>query len=88
MSLPIISLAPYLSSSDTIDSQPTRLQLEVSSKIHEAILSKGFFYLTDHGISDSEMKMALSLARQFFELDVSEKMKLAVGNNTGRGARG
>ncbi|KAB5514348.1 hypothetical protein DKX38_028254 [Salix brachista] len=46
------------------------------SLLKQACLDCGFFYVTNHGISQEFMEEVFSQSRKFFELPLSEKMKV------------
>lgn len=72
-SLPIISLAPFLSASAT----PEDIQCTLSA-LSSACPTHGFFYLTNHGIPASRLNQILSLERTFFlTAPPAEKSSLA-----------
>lgn len=71
-SLPIISLAPFLS--HPAQSPESR---SAANALAEACEEHGFFYLTDHGILQSQLDEILDLARRFFlEAPAEEKSRL------------
>ena len=41
----------------------------------EAIRTKGFFYVTNYGISQEEVDTQFALGQQFYELPLQEKLK-------------
>jgi len=68
--IPIIDIAD--SFSDDLEKRK-----KVAWEIHKACVDTGFFYITNHGISQAEMDAHLDLAKQFFELPMEEKLQLA-----------
>lgn len=50
----------------------------ISKEIESACLEHGFFYVTNHGISQSLIDEVFSQTKQFFSLPIEEKMKLLV----------
>jgi isopenicillin N synthase-like dioxygenase len=78
-SLPIISIAPYLS--PAIDDATIRLRRETSAALHDACLKFGFFYLDISAYADmSETDELTRLAREFFALPQAEKDLLSLKN--------
>ncbi|KAI0699114.1 Clavaminate synthase-like protein [Cytidiella melzeri] len=79
--LPIINIAPYL----TTENKSGRLS--VASSLHAACLEYGFFYLDYTSYVDpSEPEELTELARKFFAQSQEEKEKIALRNEDG--ARG
>ncbi|KAJ4482141.1 Clavaminate synthase-like protein [Lentinula aciculospora] len=78
LSLPIISIAPYLSQpSPEVETR----RASVSAAIHSACRDFGFFYLDISTISDPrEPEELTELARKFFHSPQEEKDKLALSN--------
>ena len=78
-SLPIISIAPYLSS--VYDANSIKLRQETSAALHNACVNYGFFYLDISCYVDaSEMEELTRLAREFFALPQAEKDRLSLKN--------
>ncbi|CAG1988132.1 unnamed protein product [Fusarium graminearum] len=48
---------------------------ELAQTLIEAIRTKGFFYVTNYGISQEEVDTQFSLGQQFYELPLEEKVK-------------
>ncbi|KAJ3775537.1 Clavaminate synthase-like protein [Lentinula raphanica] len=78
LSLPIISITPYLlQPSPEVDSR----RANTSAAIHAACRDFGFFYLDISAISDPrEPEELAELARSFFHLPQEEKDKLSLSN--------
>lgn len=51
---------------------------ELADLIRDACINVGFFYISHHGISSEVISGALSAAKRYFELPVSEKLKLDI----------
>lgn len=85
--LPMIDIAAFLNPDASREAR-----LSTASAIHAACTNYGFFYLTGHGIPEERLDEIVSLARQFFDLDIEEKNKIkrfdAGGPEGGDGARG
>ena len=80
--LPIIDIAPYLSSRNDSASRK-----KVAESIHIACRDVGFFYLdVSSYISQEEMNEILDLGRDFFHRPQEEKD--AIGLKHGDGCRG
>ncbi|MFK7981990.1 MAG: 2-oxoglutarate and iron-dependent oxygenase domain-containing protein [Saprospiraceae bacterium] len=60
---------------------------EVAQKLRKACTEYGFFYISNHGISEQLQKDLERLSHQFFQLDLEEKMqiKMALGGKAWRG---
>jgi isopenicillin N synthase-like dioxygenase len=77
--LPIISIAPYLSS--VCDAANSMLRQETSTALHNACMNYGFFYLDISCYVDaSETDELVRLAREFFALPQAEKDLLSLKN--------
>ena len=74
-SLPIIDIAG-LSTGDP--EEVARIASQLSTAAHEV----GFFYISGHGIPESEFDALLQAAKDFFELDVETKMASYIGRST------
>lgn len=72
MSIPLVSLG---------SSSPSDLAKAVSA----ACTSSGFLYITDHGISQSDIDQAFEISRAFFEDEQEEEKRkvVAEGINIG-----
>jgi isopenicillin N synthase-like dioxygenase len=80
-SLPVIDIAPYLSSHDL------EARARVSAELHNACLNYGFFYLDFTSfLNSSEPHNLTELGRAFFHLPQEEKDKISLRNQDG--ARG
>jgi len=83
--LPIISIAPYVSR--ICDANSMKLRQETSAALHNACVDYGFFYLDISCYIDaSETDELTRLAREFFALPQAEKDSLSLKN--GDHARG
>ena len=81
--LPVIDLSPF------VEGRSKDERLAVAQALREACIDIGFFYLSGHGISDSEFDDVIAMGHRFFGLPLAEKMKLHSNNNPGRhGYRG
>jgi isopenicillin N synthase-like dioxygenase len=47
----------------------------LSKTLLEAIRTKGFFYVTNYGISQEQVDTQFALGQQFYELPLEEKLK-------------
>lgn len=80
-SLPIINIAPYLTTDDPAG------RARVSQELHEACSKYGFFYLDFTSLIDLKEPEDLSdLGRAFFQLPEEEKLEISLSNQDG--ARG
>jgi hypothetical protein len=80
LSLPIISISPYLRDSDSSPSQLEARQA-VASALHRACLEYGFFYLDISAYVDPRDPMELTeLAREFFSSPQEVKDKISIAN--------
>ncbi|HWE73131.1 MAG TPA: 2-oxoglutarate and iron-dependent oxygenase domain-containing protein [Stellaceae bacterium] len=68
--LPVIDLAPFVAGGSAEDRRA------VAQKLREACIDIGFFYLSGHGIAQSEFDAVIAMGHRFFELPLAEKMKL------------
>lgn len=86
LTLPVISISPYLPSRRHEFSETDRQ--EVARSIHGACRDVGFFYLrVDNYLTDSERQTVLDLGREFF-LQSSEEEKAKIRLDRGDGVRG
>jgi isopenicillin N synthase-like dioxygenase len=69
--LPTISLREY----------PTPESL--AKPMLDACSGPGFFYLTDHGLSDADIDNIFGIAGTFFKYDEEEKLKYRRGGSVG-----
>lgn len=77
--LPIISIAPYLSPAS--DATSAKLRQETSTALHDACVNYGFFYLDISSYVDtSETDELTRLAHEFFALPQAEKDRLSLKN--------
>ncbi|HUK06897.1 MAG TPA: 2-oxoglutarate and iron-dependent oxygenase domain-containing protein [Stellaceae bacterium] len=75
-SVPIIDFAPF---------REGVAKARIATAVRDACESTGFFYLSRHGIADRTIADAFAASRRFFELPLSErlKVKLVIGKNRG-----
>jgi isopenicillin N synthase-like dioxygenase len=86
LTLPVISISPYLPSRRNEFSEADRQ--EVARSLHRACRDVGFFYLrVDDYLTDSERQTVLDLGREFF-LQSSEEDKAKIGLDRSDGVRG
>jgi isopenicillin N synthase-like dioxygenase len=86
LTLPIISISPYLSSRGDEYSEADRF--EVAQNLHRACRDIGFFYLkVDDYLTEGETRGVLDLGREFF-LHSSDEEKARIGLDQGDGVRG
>lgn len=85
--LPIVSIAPYLSPAS--DASSMKLRQETSAALHNACINYGFFYLDISSYVDaSETAELARLAHEFFALPQAEKDSLSLKNeDQARGGR-
>jgi isopenicillin N synthase-like dioxygenase len=74
--LPIIDLAPFFRG------EALAACTAVADEIRDACINIGFFYITGHNFSASEMDESLNQGRRFFALPFEEKLKIAAKNNS------
>ncbi|MET8956029.1 isopenicillin N synthase family dioxygenase [Streptomyces sp. NPDC004393] len=72
--VPVIGIGPLV----TADPDPEELRLTVE-RIGEACRDVGFFYITDHGISEADSRALFGAAQEFFALPLEEKMRIRLG---------
>ena len=53
----------------------------VAAEIHAACIDFGFFYVTDHGVSDAAIKRAVDAAHDFFARPIETKRAVAINAN-------
>src|SRR5271169_4149938 len=81
--LPVIDLAPFVEDRDLGERRA------VAGELREACIDIGFFYLKGHGIPQREFDDVIAMGHRFFELPLSEKMKLHSNRSAARlGYRG
>jgi isopenicillin N synthase-like dioxygenase len=68
--LPVIDIAPFLNGGSAAEREA------VARELRRVCIDIGFFYLTGHGISETELEEALQRGRGFFRLPLEEKDKL------------
>ena len=71
MSLPIISIAPLLR-------RDRAASVETAAQIAAAGGALGFFYATDHGVTEAILERLQKEARAFFDLPEAEKQQIAM----------
>ena len=71
MSLPIISIAPLLR-------RDRAASVQAAAQIADAGGALGFFYVTDHGVTDATLERLRSEARAFFDLPRAQKQQIAM----------
>lgn len=76
--LPVIDLAPFVGGG-TADERRA-----VAKALREACIDIGFFYLSGHGIAQSEFDAVVTMGHRFFELPLAEKTKLHSNNSPER----
>ena len=67
--IPVIDLAPTFSPDPSV-------RKAVAWEIHKACRDTGFFYVKNHGVSETMMADQIAWARCFFALPLEEKLKL------------
>ncbi|KAJ9119590.1 hypothetical protein QFC22_003299 [Naganishia vaughanmartiniae] len=86
LTLPIVSISPYLPSCQQQFSDADRA--EAAQSIHQACRDIGFFYLrVDDYLTEREMYSVLEKGREFF-LTATEEEKAGIGLENGDGVRG
>eukprot|EP00762_Andalucia_godoyi_P005118 ANDGO_03939.mRNA.1 putative iron/ascorbate oxidoreductase DDB_G0283291 len=79
---------PVIDISSLVEDSSTRERKEECGRlIHEACVNVGFFYVSNHGVSEALMARLERISREFFKQDVAEKMKFHMANG-GRAWRG
>lgn len=76
--LPVIDMAPLFHGGDPA------ARARVAREIREACINIGFFYITGHGVPQSELDELVDWAHRFFALPAEAKLKLHKGNSDGR----
>ena len=72
LSLPIINNSPF------IESATLEEKLCVADDISNACTKFGFFYLIGHGIPEDTIVKIRSVAKDFFDLPMQEKLKISI----------
>ncbi|HXQ50017.1 MAG TPA: 2-oxoglutarate and iron-dependent oxygenase domain-containing protein [Stellaceae bacterium] len=81
--LPVIDLSPFLEDHGFDERRA------VARALRDACIDIGFFYLTGHGIPQQEFDDVIAMGHRFFELPLTEKMKLHSNRSAARlGYRG
>jgi isopenicillin N synthase-like dioxygenase len=57
-------------------SKDVEKRIAVASKVYDACVRVGFFYIRNHHVDDSIMKKVFSAAKDFFNLPLEEKMEI------------
>ena len=70
LNIPIIDVAPFI----TDDSAGKN---RVAQAIYHACHEVGFLYIKNHGIPQAAIDKAFEQSRQFFDLPLAEKQKIA-----------
>src|ERR1700730_99657 len=68
MNVPVIDIGSYFS-------DDAAGKIAVAKQIDQACRDIGFLVITGHGVSKSLAEKVYTLSRQFFDLQVAEKMK-------------
>jgi len=68
-SIPIVDLA-------NIDSSDLQSRQNLADQVRDACMRVGFFYVKNHGISDSVVVDTLLMAREFFSLSLEQNMEI------------
>jgi isopenicillin N synthase-like dioxygenase len=76
--LPVIDLAPFVGEGSAAERRA------VAKALREACIDIGFFYLSGHGIPQSDFDALIAIGHRFFELPVPEKMKLHSNQSAAR----
>ena len=71
--IPLIDFGPFLNGADE-DRQ------KVALEIGNACRNVGFFYLSNHGVSESLIERVYDHAKQFFAQPIEDKMKIYIGS--------
>lgn len=66
---------PVVDFSDAFSKDP-EARKRLASKIYDACVRVGFFYVRNHGVDDSIMKNIFSAAKDFFNLPLENKMAI------------
>lgn len=74
-SVPLIDISP-------LTSNDKNAYLSVAKKIDHACREMGFFYITGHGISSTQMKNMFDLAQRFFAQPETIKHKILIANSS------
>jgi len=69
--IPIIDISPLMNGGN-----PNA----VATQIHEACTNHGFFYVSGHGVSEKLQNDLKQFSTSFFQLPLSEKMKISMSN--------
>jgi isopenicillin N synthase-like dioxygenase len=75
-SLPVIDVAPLVSSGGDRSRTALRLRSGLAAQIRDACRSAGFFYIVGHGMDEALQARLESLARRFFAQPVEAKLAI------------
>lgn len=67
-----------------VENRTREERVQVAHRLRQTCIDIGFFYLTGHGIPQSEFDELVAWSHRFFELPAIEKMKLHASNNPER----
>ncbi|CAA7397768.1 unnamed protein product [Spirodela intermedia] len=85
--LPLINhlcnISPLLDKCDDLNMDKDQRVREVVTLLDQACKEAGFFYVKGHRISDSLIKKARDVTRNFFDLPFEEKVKIKLSSATG-----
>ncbi|XP_057420798.1 probable 2-oxoglutarate-dependent dioxygenase At3g50210 isoform X2 [Lotus japonicus] len=82
-SIPIIDIGLLLAKADDPKMAEDPGVLEVVRNLDKACTEAGFFYVKNHGISNTLLKEVRDITRRFFELPYEEKTKIKMTQATG-----
>ena len=74
--LPIINISSFLDDQSSLEGRKV-----VGKQVDQACRHSGFFYLTGHGLEESEMSEIRDIANEFFALPQEEKELISIENN-------
>ncbi len=77
-SLPIIDISPFITTGSATE------RAAVAAQVREACINIGFFYITGHGVNETDLAEALAWTRRFFALPFADKFSVSAGNNADR----
>ena len=76
--LPVIDVAPFVGDSSLPERQ------DVARQLRHACIDIGFFYLSGHGIPQSEIDELIAWGHRLFALPLKDKLGLGLNNEPGR----
>ncbi|MBI1288021.1 MAG: isopenicillin N synthase family oxygenase [Flavobacteriales bacterium] len=81
MKIPVIDISPLIEMNDHASA------METAKRIRQACREHGFFYIQNHGISESLQEKLEQFSKEFFSLSEKEKMEIAMqkGGSAWRG---